>query len=130
MRIEDVLFSRLSSWPTLAALVGKNICPQTLPQGTKLPAVILTRISTARVQAHDGPSGLVNAWFQADVLAVSFPVVREIADAVRAALVNYRSTDGDVRIDGVMLLNEMDQFDEELSLYRVILEFEIWHTED
>jgi hypothetical protein len=59
----------------------------TAAQGADLPRVVLTMISGSDGVAHDGPTLLVERRVQVDCYAGTYAGARDLADAIRRALV-------------------------------------------
>lgn len=101
----------------VAELVGSRIYALVRPQGDELPAVVWQRISTVPVVALSGDSGLDAVRLQIAVYATTLLEAREVASAVRAALV------GNLRATTEMILDDRD---EETKNFRVLIDFNLW----
>jgi len=83
MSIETGIVATLAAAATTAA---SRIHPKVLPQGVTLPAITYQRLSTPRVNSHDGPSGLAFPRFQINTWAETYAAAKTLADEIRAAL--------------------------------------------
>lgn len=127
--IQQALFTILSAHPGLSALVGSRIYPLILPQNPAYPALTYQRVSGPREQSHDGPSGLARPRFQVSCWHPDFDQAKAAAEQVRLALAGYRGIVGGLEIEGIQVENELDLYDPDAKVYRVILDFVIWHQE-
>lgn len=128
MTVETVLFSRLSGFAGLNALISNRVYPTVIPQNSPLPVVSYRRISTTRESAMGSDTGIARARFQLDSFAESFSAVRPVAEQVRAALQRWRNNSGTVVQDS-FILSEDDDYDHETKLYRVMQDFEVIYVE-
>ena len=116
MSIDSALYTRLSGFAGLAALVSTRNYPLIAPQNGTYPLVTYQQISGTRDYVMGNQSGLVMARFQLDSWAQDVPAsARAVANQVRLALSNYHGTSDSVVIDYIELMNEtvMGQPDEE-----------------
>lgn len=127
--VEDAIFSRLSGFAGLAALIGTRIHPDTLPQEEPLPAIVYQRISTVHHHTHDGPSKLAAPRFQLTVWAETSKAARAVARQIFLALEGFKGTVSGVRIDAGLIDNELTDRDPETEEFRRIVEVFIWHDE-
>lgn len=137
MTIEAVIFTRLSTFAGLSALVATRVYPVNLPQDVAMPAISYRRINAARVSAMGVDTGLVRATFQfdcwsgghADGTGGTFDEARAVADQVIAALKRWRNTSGTVVQDS-FLTRDLDLPPEEDGrTYHSEVEFEIFYEE-
>src|ERR1044072_5023113 len=101
--------------------VGGRAYDLVAPQKTATPFAIVQRVSSERVRAINGPSGIAQALIQVDVYGDDSAGVRETADAIETILDGYSGTvmcgtpSVGVKIAGISLQNEhniLDQTDE------------------
>lgn len=114
---------------TVSGIIGTRIWPNKLPQGAELEAITYTRVSGVRLKTLKGLAGLARPSFQIDCWAEKYTEVKTLANAVRAVLDGYQGTVNTIRIDRIQILNEVDDFNPELHLYRVIQDYEVFHAE-
>jgi hypothetical protein len=137
--IADALYTILSGFAGLTALVSTRIYPRRAPQEVTAPYVIFQRISTIRDHSHSGPSGLANPRYQFDAYAATPEEADAISDQIRLALDGYTGTvtSGespalfpDVWIQGIFAEDERDiTFDDKAELHRTSSDFFIFHRE-
>lgn len=121
MSLESDLYTRLSTFAGLTALVSTRIYPSRLPDNPTLPAVVYTRITTTHVLAS-GDVPLVRARMQIDVWDDSYLDVVAVAAQVHAAL-DMASPTGLV---ATIPENDSDDYDSEALLHRKRMDFWIW----
>jgi predicted PurR-regulated permease PerM len=132
MLIEEALVAYLISYNGLSALVASRVYPLTVPQSSILPALAYQTISTDRLHAFQQDTGLASKMIQISSWAESLKDAKSVAAQVRAALQNYSGVmggTGGVKIDAVLIENELDDYNEQSDSYAVIQEYEIWYQE-
>lgn len=133
MRIEAGLYSRLSGYAGLTALTDARIYPIRLPQPATFPAVTYQRVSRPRIQTMGTNPGLVYPRFQIDCWAKTYDSANDVAAQVIAALENQLNTtwggDAGVTIQAAIVEDDMDFYEPEVDIYRVMIEVVIWHAE-
>lgn len=110
--------------------VDGRVYPGHLPDPPVLPALVYQRIATRRPVSFDGPSAFVRARMQLDVWAASYGEARTIADRLRQVLVGYRGPMGALEVAIPEQVGDLDMFEPDTGLYRVMTEFYIWHSEE
>lgn len=136
MSIEDALYTRLSGYSALSALVGTRIGPLLLPQNQTFPAVTYQRIGDSeRVRASGADPGIVatrfrfSCWGDGKDGADGYGDSKSVAAQVRAALNRYGATVGGVVIDQIFIEGEYDDYEPTTEIYRTIVEVLVWHRE-
>lgn len=129
MSVETEIFSRLSGFAGLSALVGTRIGPNILPQSTTYPAISYRRVSAERASAMGADPGNVRARFQVDVFAETYASARAVAEQVRQALQRWTNNSGTV-IQGTYYLNEVDLYEDETQIHHLALDFEVNYLEE
>lgn len=134
--LEEGLFSYLSNFAGLVALIGARVYPMKLPQGATLPALTYQRISTPRELTHQsaGATGdLAHPRFQFDAWAATQKAAKLIIDQVRAALHGKTGSIGtapnNITIRAGLVEDETPEYIPEARLYRCRSDFMIWHQE-
>lgn len=117
--IETTLAAVLAADPAVAALVGVRIEAMDRLQGGALPAVVYQRVGSVPEATIKGDAGLDAVRVQVSCWAATFGGARNLAVAVRAAIVGSPL----LRARTVM---EMDDRDPVTRDYRVIQDFRIW----
>lgn len=132
MRIEQALVQHLLTNAAVAAKVGNRVHLKQLPQRSTLPAIVIHKVSGPREHSHDGSSGLARPRFQFDMYAATAEAANDLAEKVRLALDGFRGTMGGVsgvRVDGVFLENERDDYDDSAEVQAVSQDYIVWHGE-
>ena len=128
--IDSALYTRLSGFAGLAALVSTRIYPPLAPQNATYPLVTYQQISAIRPYAMGTQIGLVQARFQLDSWAETSPGARAVSEQVRLALSNYSGTSDTIVINHCELVNEQRGDPEDQGeLHRIIQDFMVWFFE-
>lgn len=127
--IEAALYSRLTGFAGLSALVSTRVYPATAPQDPTFPLIVYNRISGSRFESLAGSSGLARPRFQFDVYATTYSSAKAVAEQIRLALQGFRGTVASVDIQAVNYNGDSDNYEEDSELYVVSLDFEIIHAE-
>lgn len=119
MNVEQQVRAVLIADATVASLVVARIHPLHLPQGVAMPAIRYQRVATAPVNDLEGTQNHEWVRVQVDCWDDAYAGVKALAAAVRTAL----------QITPVygQLLSELDDYDSEEKLFRVIQDFNIWN---
>ena len=128
-RIDQALFTRLSTYAGLAALVGTRVYPLRLPESLVLPAVVYTRITGERESAIASDVGLAHGVWQFDAWAAKYDGARTVADEVLGALKRQEFTAASVDVLEALLEREHELYEPEARLYRVSMDLTVWYRE-
>ena len=123
--IEETIFTRLSTFAGLAALVSTRIYPVIMPQGAVKPAITYQLISSTRESCMVKDDGIVRARFQITAWGETFTGVKAVIEQVRQALQRW-STSGvqDTYIDG-----QYDLYDEGAYLHGAAIDAMVVYEE-
>jgi hypothetical protein len=127
--IEETLFTRLSTFTGLTALIGTapvRLYPVIMPEGTVKPAVTYQLISGIREVASVADPGMVTARYQFTAWATTNLAARNVIKQVRLALERY----GSGIMANAFIETEYDVFDEATILHGRGLDVIVNHTED
>lgn len=127
--LDEAIFSRLSGFAGISALVGARVYPTLMPQKPTLPALVYTEISNVPDYVMGGQSGIAGARYQIDSYATSLSAVKALAEQVRLALSGFRGTLVDVIIDHVEKQNSTTLYEEETALHRVTADYLFFYRE-
>lgn len=116
----QLLRAVLLAAPAVAAIVGARVRPWPANQPLELPCVLLAMISMVRTPAMLG-SHLDRARVQVDCLGRSASERAQLADAVRAALMDYSGSG----IDRVFFLSASERVDDRAGNYGMMMEFDV-----
>lgn len=126
---EKSLTMKLKADAGVQALVNTRVFFAEAPQNPPIPFVLMTRVGTDHVHSLTGSSGLANARIQVDCYAKTQKEARAVATAVRAVLDGFRGDENDVNVQGVILLDTMDGYEESPELRRVTQDYHVWYNE-
>ncbi len=127
MSIRTDLYSHLSGYAGLTALVGKRIYPLVKPLTTKLPCVVFQVISYTRTYSHGGFSNLARARIQISVFAENvdgqpgYDSVEMISTQVKAAMEVWK--DSYPNVQAVFLVNEVDIYESSTDVFHAPLDY-------
>lgn len=129
MSLDTVLYTRLTTFAGLTALIENRVYARNeLPQGAVLPAVSFMRAGVERVSAMGVDTGLARARIQVDAWASTYDGVRAVAEQLRLALQRWRNATGTV-VQDTYVLTELDLYETETRLHRVMFDFDVVYVE-
>jgi len=131
MTVAIAIYSRLSNFAALVALVSTRIYPVEAPGEASRPYCVFLTVSSQHLQNVGGPSMVVNSRIQVDSYAGLYIEASAIADQVRAALDGWNGTEASIVVLGSSCIDHRD-FIEDLAnppLYRVSQDFSVWFRE-
>jgi hypothetical protein len=124
------IFNRLSASANLTNIIEDRIYPITVPQNSKLPAVVYQQVTGQRVHAMIRDPGLAYPRYQLTTLSTDYDQNYNIAKYTRQALQDYSGSTGGVTIQRAFFDNEyeFESFDEESKLitYHIVQDYIIW----
>lgn len=128
--LRTALFTKLSTDVNLSALVASRIYPvKAPPNGVVPPYITYFKVSTNRVQSMQGNSQLSAVLMQFDCWAKTHQESDDLAEKLRLCIQGFLGTVSGVVIRGILNENQLEEYDDEAELYRVITEYRIWHEE-
>lgn len=133
MTIEDAIYSRLSGYASLTALVGTAIYPVRRGQSTKSnpPYVTFQLISDVPLYAMGVTVNVARPLYQFNCWATTPQLATDVAAQVRAAIEGqYRQVWGGesgVTIQGCHIKDVQDVFDDETGWFGRMVEAEVNH---
>ena len=128
MTIETELRARLAADGAVAALVSTRIYPLVLPQNPTLPAVTFSRVSGLRLHDIAGAAGRGMPRISFSSWAETYTGAQTLAAAVRASLNGFIGVLATISAV-VRLENEIDLYEDETFVYRILQDYIINHTE-
>lgn len=128
--MEAALLARLLATAGITALVSQRINWSRRPQGETLPAIVLHRIDGAPDYHLTGASGLVESRVQVDCWGSSYGSAKTVARQVEAAVSGARFTQGSIRFDAILILDERDSTfdDNNTAIFRTSLDLAVHHA--
>ena len=125
--LAEALYTRLTAFAGLAALIGTRAYPSIMPQGAALPALTFNRIGADAVTAGGNPIALTRARVEVSAWAESYDTMRAVAAQVRLALERTRATVAGVELHDVYLENELELYEDETRRHRALMDFFVWY---
>jgi len=119
--IESDIFTALSGYGGLSALVVSRIYPIKAPQKPTYPMIVYRRISNNELNALDGSAGLANSRFQFSVYANTYISASSVSDQIKLAMA--ASTITSLQISRIDL-----DFDDSSENYSIAIDFSVWHN--
>lgn len=132
MHIEQALKRHMEAQGDLTALVGERIYYVRAPQDVDTPYLVFFKVTALRPHSHEGGSGLAYSRFQLSCFANSYYEAKQMAWALQAALQGFSGTMGGAEgteIGGCFYDNEQDNYEPEMRLYHIAVDYLIWHRE-
>lgn len=128
MSAQAAIIELLFGYAPLTALVGDRIYPGELPQGTVLPAVVVSHISTTPLTTIDAqaPFSLVRSRVETTIIAKDYPGQQTVVAKVRGAANFKRGTLGGVTV--VSILRDLigpDMRDTDTMLFSQNIDFAV-----
>lgn len=134
--VSDAIATRLIADNPLAALIGDRVYPVVAKQTTAQPFVVYVMDSAPRQVTYAGTHALVQGDLEVHCYAKSYKVVKQVAAAVKASLVDFSgsmsantSPVSSVQVNTIQYLGDNDLEDEDPGLYRVLQRFTVWYYE-
>ncbi len=130
MSAHEAIYSRLSNYSALTALVSTRIYRLVMPQGTSYPCVTFSLVTDSPHHAMGSDAGVKNPRFQVDVWATTTASLDSVATQIKAAIQDYSGTVESVVIQRIYLEDETDIVDADEKgqmVYHRALDFTVWH---
>ena len=129
--IKAALKERLTGFPELSALIGTRVFNLTAPDGTATPYVAFRRRATTdRLTSLQGPGFRVRPRFEFHIFAASADSMDAVATALRHALDGFKGSVLGQNIGGISLVDEDEDYLNEVGLYHAAQLFDVTHQED
>lgn len=108
---EKHVYLKLASTPAVARMVGFQVYPIAVPKtGASMPLIAYRRVNILRENALSGPLFQPVVSLQISCWALSYDLVRELADEVRLTLDGHTGTLAGVTISDMRLASEVDDY--------------------
>lgn len=132
MSLETAIYTRLSGFSALTALVGgasnPRIYPNWMPQSTAKPAIAYARIFAERFSAFVQDSGVVRAMVRFDIFADTYDSALAVKEQLRAALQRFQVS-SPTKVFDTYVENEIDLYETETELHHLVIDFEFNYVE-
>ncbi len=127
--IEEGLKTFLEAQTAITNLVGSRIYPLILPQKPAYPALTYARVSGLRLHNFGGVAGRGWPRFTVSLWAETYAAAKALAEKTRQALDGHRGALGSAAGVAVSIENEIDFYEGEAKVYRVLQDYFISHLE-
>lgn len=130
MSLQSDLYSHLSTYAGLTALVDERIYPLVAPQGAAYPHCVYSIVSNVRSYSHGGYSGLdrvrvqISCYAQDSSTGAGYDMAKAVAAQVIAALENWNN----VRVQAARPENEVDLYDAQAEAHYVPVDVFVWYA--
>lgn len=130
--LEQVLYSKLVGASAITDLVSTRVYPLKYPENATFPCITFQRISTVAGHTMDGGGERRTSVIRVDCWdrgLSAYKNAKTIARAVTSTLSNWRQTVSGVDVQSFMQENEIDTWDSEGGIARVIQSWRTFHSE-
>lgn len=127
MTIHSEIYSRLSGYSGLTALVSTRIYPNLAPQNVTYPYVTFRQVSAVRESGFGADIDIIRTRIQLDAFAETHLSSRNIAAQIIAALQRWSNPSGTPEVIDVQIDNDMDQFEIDPVLHHAIVDIITYH---
>jgi len=124
MHIEEYLYSRLSGFGGLSALVSTRVSPMKAIEFSDLPAATFKRVAGGLDYDHDGAEALTESFWQIDAWGSSYTAARDVAAQIVAAI-----EADDPRTFYAFVLDVAQDYETDTRIYRAKVEVRILYRE-
>lgn len=126
--IEQALYDILSGDAAIVAAVGNQLYPHVKTGRDGAPFIVYTQITGNPAVNVSGGDVQEASTLQVDVYHQDPAECRDLAALVRSALHKYSGTQAGVAIQYILLQTQRPDYDRDLSLHRMTLEFTAKHN--
>lgn len=128
--IEEAIYTRATTGPTLPGLIGTRCYPVLLPQDPQYPAIVFQRISMPREHAMGTDPGIAHPRFQLTAYDKTRAAAQALADAIRHDFSRWRGTIGSVVVQDTFVENQVDlPRDDLLEVHPEVVDLVVHHVE-
>lgn len=117
MTTGTALYDRLTGHAGTAALISTRCYRLRMPDNPTMPALVLQRISSS---GQSGTSEVRTSRWQVSCWATTSAGAEALATQVRAALEEWSGGSSDIKM--VVVVSELEDYDDDSELYRVIVD--------
>lgn len=126
--IESALYSILSTTGAITTICGTRIYPIKMPDNSIFPAVTYQKIVETTEHIINSSGQLKKAIFSISTWVRHTPTAtpataRELSAAIRAAIDGIRGLYSGMDIQGILIQNETQTYDEDVEVYRILQDF-------
>jgi len=129
MAFEEGLRTLVLSNGSVAGLIGTRLYPNKLPQSPTYPAVVYERVGSSAVRRLGGGANRIRPRIRFHCWAETYGAAKNTAEALRDLLDGYRGAAGAFQIDDSTFETDIDDYDDDAKVHRVIIDFRLSHPE-
>jgi len=126
--IGDEIRARLITNGSISALVGNRVYELRPPQAPTPPYVTYQKVSGPRFHQLNGPSNHSRSRIQIDIWAKRSEEVDTVARLIKISLDGFNGTLVTAKAS-ILMDNEQDDYEESASLYRIIQDYMVLHSD-
>lgn len=119
--IESALYTRLTTYAPLTALISTRTYPVVAPQGTTLPYCVYRKVSPGRRYTMDGYAGIQRPRMQVSCYGATYGQAKGVAAQLIAAVESWAG------VESAWVENEVDFYDKDTNTYHVPVDFFAWY---
>jgi hypothetical protein len=128
--IAEAIVEYLLSVTAVTDLIDERLYPAVAPQDAPKPTIVYQLIDAQHIASRSGSSNLARSLYQFTAEAETYAAARAVADAVREAYEDYRNEAIlSMRVDGALIINEIEEYSEVHATHVVRLDVAFWHSE-
>lgn len=127
--VKVVRYLLANNVPLIAVVPASRISAGALPQGTTLPAISVTHVSTVRRQMVAQTVEFCSSRVQVTVMASTYPLLKSTLTLVRAALPRSRGVVNGVQVDSILTDTDGPDFTDEAGLHIGSIDYLVNYTE-
>lgn len=127
--IDDAIYSRLSGYSGLSALVDDRIWPGVAKQGAALPYATFHEITTTPTNAMGADIPPTEMRLQVSIFDDNAPGCRAVAAQVKAALSRYSGTEAGIVIQQIFFKDRSKQFNSATKDFQINMDFRVFYEE-
>lgn len=127
MSIEALVYGRLTTYSGITAITSTRTYPMILPQRPTYPAVTYQKISNTE---QKGTSTLRDSRYQLNLWATTYAEAHSLAAQVKAAFEEWHDLDQTPGVNMARVAGELDDYDDDALVYRVIVDVILTTTGD
>lgn len=114
---------------TVFGIIGTRVYPNMLPQNPTYPAIVYERAGSSAVRRLGGGANRIRPRIRFHCWAETYGAAKNTAEALRDLLDGYRGAAGAFQIDDSTFETDIDDYDDDAKVHRVIIDFRLSHPE-
>lgn len=127
MSLEDAVYSRLTTFAGLSALVSTRVYPLHLPQKPTYPCIAYRRAATDSEPLLSTDTDILKAKFEIASFSKAYDSSVSVGDQIRQAFQRFKGVESSITILDTILIDLDQSFEADYEIYETALTFEIWY---